>query len=120
VTKHAQAALPAECCGILVGTPTQILSAVPSANLADDPRRQFLVDPKTHIEARRDARLRGLSVIGFYHSHPQSAPVPSQTDLENASYPDHLYLIVRPRAEGSEARLFRLESAQFVEVALRR
>ena len=38
------------------------------------------------------ARAQGLSVIGFYHSHPQSAPIPSARDIE-AAWPGYVYLI---------------------------
>ncbi len=32
--------------------------------------------------------------IGVYHSHPRSAAEPSQTDINLATYPHWLYLIV--------------------------
>jgi len=118
IAAHAELTVPDECCGLLVGTSTGIVDSVRSANLADDPTRRFLIDPKTHIETRRRASERGLAVVGFYHSHPLSAPVPSVTDLEGASYPDHWYLIARPLDTGCEARLFRLDGGRFVEVEL--
>ena len=115
IAAHAREALPTECCGLLVGTATGILASVRSANIADDPAHRFQIDPKAHIDARRDARARALSVVGFYHSHPSSEPLPSATDLELATYDDHWYLIVRPLAVGCEARLFRLAGRVFVE-----
>jgi len=54
-------------------------------------------------------------VAGFYHSHPRSAPVPSAADFEGATYADHCYLIVRPSADGVEARLFRVDGSRMVE-----
>jgi proteasome lid subunit RPN8/RPN11 len=100
---------------MLLGTPDEIVDAPRAGNIADDPVRRFLVNPKDHIDARRAARSRGLSVVGFYHSHPRSEPDASPADREAASYPDHLYLIVRPRANTYEARLFRLEGSELVE-----
>jgi proteasome lid subunit RPN8/RPN11 len=116
IASHARAALPDECCGLLVGTTAGIVEAVRSINLADDPTRRFLIDPATHFETRRRAAERGLEVVGFYHSHPRSEPVPSATDLAGASYPEHWYLIVKPLAAGCEARMFRLDAEGFVEV----
>jgi proteasome lid subunit RPN8/RPN11 len=115
IAAHARRSYPAECCGVLVGTTDAIVEAVPSPNLADDPHRRFLIDPCVHFDAIRDARARGLTVVGFYHSHPASEPRPSTTDLAEASYPDHWYLIVRPMTEGCVARLFKLEGPGFVE-----
>ena len=116
VIAHARVAAPAECCGILLGRAAEIVEAIPTRNLSDDPNR-FLIDPKDHFDARRLARRRGLDVVGFYHSHPHSAPTPSAVDLAEASYPDHLYLIVGLQAEAA-ARVYRLENGEFHELLL--
>jgi len=118
VDAHARSSSPHECCGLLLGTANEIVDALPAANLADDPSRSFLIDPKAHLDARRAARERGLAIVGFYHSHPSSPPVPSASDLAGASYPDHWYLIVRPLAADCDARLFRLAGEQFVRVEI--
>jgi proteasome lid subunit RPN8/RPN11 len=115
IAAHARDAQPAECCGILLGKGTEVVEAVRIRNIADDVNR-FELDPREHINARRDARSRGLDVIGFYHSHPHSEPEPSPTDLANAFYPEHLYLIVRLLDTHVHARLFRQEGARFVEL----
>ena len=75
---------------------------------------RFLIDPKDHIDARRRARAQGLDVVGFYHSHPHSPPDPSSSDEAEASYPDHLYLIVGLASEPPDVRLYRLDAAHFV------
>jgi desampylase len=116
VTEHARDALPVECCGVLIGTDAAVIEAVRVKNVADDPN-QFLLDPQGHINALRAARARGLDVIGFYHSHPHSEPEPSPTDIANASYPGHLYLIVRPLPAGGQARLFRYVGDRFEELS---
>jgi len=112
---HAREAAPAECCGVLLGSDEVVTEARRTRNRAID-RNRFLIDPEDHIDARREARARGLAVVGFYHSHPHSAPVPSPTDLEEASYPDHLYLIVGLSGDEPDARLYRLEAGRFLEL----
>jgi desampylase len=114
VIAHARDAAPAECCGLLLGTLDAVTESRRARNLATDPDR-FLIDPGDHIDARRDARTRGIDVVGFYHSHPHSAPVPSETDLAEASYADSLYLIVSLALEQPEAGFYRLESSGFRE-----
>jgi proteasome lid subunit RPN8/RPN11 len=116
----AGAAAPAECCGVLVGRLDAIADVVPVRNIATTPTR-YLLDPAEHIKARRDARARGLDVVGFYHSHPRSGPEPSPIDVAEASYPGHLYLIVGLGTAGrsgrhAEARLYRLVEGNFREV----
>ena len=82
--------------------------AVRATNIAESPTR-FLIDPKDHIDARRAARGRGLEVLGFYHSHPQSPAWPSATDVAEAAYPDAVHLIVSLAGGAADARLFRIE-----------
>src|ERR1700681_3595978 len=116
IVAHALAARPSECCGILLGRDDEIVEAVRTGNLAASASR-FLIDPRYHINARRAGRDRGLDVIGFYHSHPSSTGEPSATDLAEASYPDHLYLIVGLGSSPPEARLYRLASGGCLELS---
>jgi len=113
---HAMAAKPAECCGMLIGAGTAVTEAAAARNIAERPTR-FLIDPQDHIDAIRRARARGLEVLGFYHSHPHSPAVPSETDVEEASYPNHLYVIVGLQHQTPEIRCFRLTDGNFLELA---
>lgn len=112
---HARHAEPSECCGVLLGVPGEVVEAVRTRNVAGDPNR-FLLDPKDHIDARREGRRRGLEIVGFYHSHPHSAALPSATDLADASYPGHLYAIVSLLGEPGEVQIFRFEGGTFCTV----
>ena len=42
--------------------------------------QRFGIDPREQLLAQRWARHKDLAVLGFAHSHPSSAPVPSATD----------------------------------------
>jgi proteasome lid subunit RPN8/RPN11 len=114
---HARDERPRECCGLLVGVSGHVVASHRAANLSVDPNR-FLIDPQAHIEVRRDGRAHGVEVVGFYHSHPHSAAIPSATDIAEAWYPDHLYAIVGLAGEQAETRVYELRNAQFVELAL--
>jgi len=114
VIAHAREATPAECCGVLIGKDGVVLEAVRTGNIADRPTR-FEIDPKDHLAAIKAARSRGLSVVGFYHSHPHSAPIPSETDRSEANYPDQLHLIVGLASDPPVIRAFRFDGRNFVE-----
>ncbi len=97
---------------MLIGAAGTIALAVRARNIAGEPAR-FLIDPVDHIRARRDAYDSGLDVVGFYHSHPHSAPVPSETDLAEATYPNHLYAIVGLKGEAADVRVYRFTGTAF-------
>jgi proteasome lid subunit RPN8/RPN11 len=122
IVTYARSARPAECCGVLVGGEGRIDLAVPARNIADesggDPTRRFVIDPADHIQARREARRRGLTVVGFYHSHPATPAWPSPTDIAESNYGDAVHLIVSLAGDAADVRLFRLEDGTAVEVAI--
>ena len=85
-------------------------------NASEDPSR-FIVEPEDHIRGRREARSRGLDVVGFYHSHPRSPALPSVTDRTEAGYPGCLYLIVSLTVEPHDARLYTLAGRDLIELS---
>src|SRR5687767_2186444 len=78
--EHAREEAPRECCGLLVGKPEYVMRSVRARNL-DATATRYLIDPEDHFAAIRSARAEGLEVMGAYHSHPLSAPMPSPTDV---------------------------------------
>lgn len=115
IVAHAREDAPSECCGLLVGAGEAVTESVRTKNLSSNPNR-FEIDPADHIRVRRQCRGRGVDVLGFYHSHPRSAAVPSASDRTEALYPNHLYLIVSVRSDRPEVRVYRLETQGFLEV----
>jgi proteasome lid subunit RPN8/RPN11 len=90
---HALRDAPNECCGLLVGTDHLIDEAVPARNVVAHPSR-YQIDPQQHIDLNRRLRGTARSVIGAYHSHPRSEATPSPRDLQEAHYPEFIWLIV--------------------------
>ena len=90
---HARADAPNECCGLLVGSDDTIVDTRAARNLRAS-RTRYLIDPRDHFRALRDAREAGLAVIGAYHSHPASPAEPSETDVREATCPGFVYVIV--------------------------
>jgi proteasome lid subunit RPN8/RPN11 len=113
IVEHARGTAPDECCGLMLGRDGVVTDMVRATNVAADPARRFLIDPKDHIDGRRQARDRGLGVVGFYHSHPASPAEPSATDLAEAGYADHLYMIVSLASDPPAVSLFRLDAGNF-------
>ncbi len=65
--------------------------ADPAINSA---RNRFLIRPEDFVASEREARKRGVDILGFYHSHPDHPARPSEFDREHA-WPWYTYLILR-------------------------
>jgi proteasome lid subunit RPN8/RPN11 len=92
--EHAREQAPRECCGLLVGKGAAVVRSVRARNL-EATTTSYLIDPEDHFAAIRFARADGLEVVGAYHSHPSSTPVPSAADIAEAnSGSDFVYVIV--------------------------
>jgi len=90
---HACAAYPEEACGLLAGRPGLATAFYRGRNVAADRRHDYVIDPQTLLRQIGLAE-QGEMLVGIYHSHPASAPLPSVTDAALADYPDAVYLIV--------------------------
>ena len=110
-------AVPSECCGVLAGRDGRVTALYAVPNAADDRLTRYEMDPAELWAARRRARDEGLDVLGFYHSHPRTPPVPSSYDIERAYYPDAVYAIAG-LVPGFEVRAFRIANGLVSEVGL--
>lgn len=116
IARHLRAQYPREGCGVLLGHGGRISDAVPVANIAPPGNNdRFEFDPLDYSEGERRANAAGLRIVGFFHSHPDSPPVPSRVDLEAAqglfefARERYLYAIQTVTASGAgELRIWRL------------
>jgi proteasome lid subunit RPN8/RPN11 len=98
IRRHAVAAYPEECCGLLFGQEDCGFKFVrglkETQNVAEDSRQsRYLIAPADLFEAEGFVRERGWDVIGVYHSHPDHPARPSQFDREHAIL-HYSYIIV--------------------------
>jgi proteasome lid subunit RPN8/RPN11 len=85
---------PEECCGLLLGRGERIARITPAANVADDRRSRFEIDPAALVAAHRAARTGGPDLVGYYHSHPAGHARPSAVDCAHASGDRRVWAIV--------------------------
>ncbi len=94
IEQHGRETYPHECCGALLGEGDRIVAIHPLSNVTTEgPRRRFRIDDQDYLTAERQASAAGLSLLGFYHSHPDHPAAPSQYDLDHA-WPTFVYPIV--------------------------
>lgn len=119
----AEAGYPYEACGLLIGEATPEGVRVEVVLQAPNIEREraadrYELDPRAFLEADEQARARGLDVVGFWHSHPDAAAVPSETDLA-AAWPGYAYLIVTVRdGAAGDMRVWSLTDGAFEEGVL--
>ncbi len=104
IASAAEAAWPAEGCGLLIGTGRRVVRVthVMAADnlLRDHGNDRFELDPAARFKAERLARETGQHVVGHWHSHPDGTARPSATDMAQAWEPDMIWLIVATTADG--------------------
>ena len=114
IRRHSAGDYPSECCGVLLGKVERdakhVAEVVALKNLRHDPsraqellpvddpgreteRNRFLIDPLDQLRVEKDARARGLEVLGYYHSHPDHPARPSIYDRKHA-WPWYSYVII--------------------------
>lgn len=117
--EHAQQYPQQEVCGLLGARGGVPVSCYPIANSAGEPRRVFIMDPAQQIAALRVMRERGETLYAIYHSHPDTPPVPSRADIDEAAYPEAVYLIISLQTKGVlELRGYRLCEDAVAEIPL--
>ncbi|SDM49369.1 Proteasome lid subunit RPN8/RPN11, contains Jab1/MPN metalloenzyme (JAMM) motif [Halogranum gelatinilyticum] len=91
---------PREVCGVLAGNRGDDIEHVTEhhriANVAENPRTAYELGPAETLATIEDVEARGLDVVGFYHSHPESPAQPSATDRAQATWVGYVYCIVSP------------------------
>ncbi len=102
IEAHGKEGYPNEVCGIILGVcglgisgseGNEALQIKRAVNLnSDRAHDRYELDPQDILMAEKDARDKGLEIIGFYHSHPDHPDVPSEFDRERA-WPSYSYII---------------------------
>jgi proteasome lid subunit RPN8/RPN11 len=100
IRQHGTDAYPEEGCGFLLGTVTddgtnRVTDIRRATNRQAERRtRRYQLTAEDYRAADEAAREQGLDVVGVYHSHPDHPARPSETDLEEATFPGYTYVIV--------------------------
>lgn len=100
ILSHAQHSPEAEVCGLIARRSDGSLELYPVANVAAEPEKLFAMDPQQQIDAMRRMRESDEELFAIYHSHPHAAAEPSLRDLQEAAYPEALYLIISLNTKG--------------------
>jgi proteasome lid subunit RPN8/RPN11 len=124
IFEHLQSAYPNEGGGFLLGSADgetiRIVDIVPVANTfaAEEQYHRYAMTPLDWARLEDEADSRGLTLVGYFHSHPDSPAIPSVYDRDHA-LPNFTYIITQVNAsadhstgEAVDMRVWRLRPAR--------
>ncbi|HET6595943.1 MAG TPA: M67 family metallopeptidase [Anaerolineales bacterium] len=120
---HVENAYPEEGAGFLIGEASEVKGILALPNSREDGARhnRFLFTPEDYLQAELKADELGLSLVGVFHSHPDSPNIPSEYDREWAQ-PFFSYIITRvDNGKAVNSRSWRLleDRSQYEEEEIR-
>lgn len=97
ILNHSMEGLPNEACGLLGGVIENGIKRVEKVYLlanTDQSPEHFSMDPKEQFSAIKNMRANGWSLLGNFHSHPNTPSRPSLEDIRLAFDPEASYFIL--------------------------
>jgi proteasome lid subunit RPN8/RPN11 len=117
MVQQANDEAPNECCGLVGGRDGDATTLYPARNAEASPLR-YNLDPQDQFRIMNEIDEAGEDLAAIYHSHTKSPAYPSQTDINLATYPGVVYLIVSLAAGEEPLRGFELTDGEVREVEL--
>ncbi len=108
-----------EICGLIGANNGIATTCYPVENTADQPAIRFQMDEKQQINAMSSMRDKNEDLFAIYHSHPTAPATPSATDIQHASYPEAIHLIISLNTKGVlEIRAFTIIEQTVKEMSI--
>jgi proteasome lid subunit RPN8/RPN11 len=126
IIAQLQTSYPNEGGGFLLGDQhagaTVIRAVQPVTNVfaTEEQFHRYAMTPADWMRLEDEADAQGLTLVGYYHSHPDHPAIPSEFDRTHA-LPNFRYLITSVReGKAAEMRAWQLveDRSRFDEVAL--
>ncbi|GIK28085.1 MAG: M67 family metallopeptidase [Chloroflexi bacterium] len=87
----------------------QAITQVENVFEAEEQHHRYAMTPQDWMRLEDEAEARGLTLVGYYHSHPDSPAIPSIYDRDHA-LPNFTYIITQVQdGEAVDMRVWRLK-----------
>lgn len=114
---QAREEAPYETCGIIAGQEGRAVKLYRAAN-AEHSTITYRLEPEEQYKIFIEMEEKGWELWAIYHSHPAFPAYPSARDMEQAYFPDSLYIIISLAQEEPEVRAFRIVEGEVREEEL--
>ena len=115
--EHAKEEAPYEACGVIAGKGGRAVKLYRTVN-AEHSTTTYRLEPEEQYKIFIEMEEKGWELWAIYHSHPAFLAYPSARDIEQAYFPEALYLIVSLAQEEAEIRAFRIVEGEVREEGL--
>lgn len=122
IIRLSEEGYPFEVCGILIGNMDKNSRKITMVHKSENINRQrahdrYEIDPREILRTEKEIKAYGKEIIGFFHSHPDHPPFPSNFDRERA-WPLYSYMIVsinKGRFTSAKSWILKDENGEFQE-----
>jgi len=114
---QAKEEAPYEACGVIAGKGGRAAKLYRTVN-AEHSTTTYRLEPEEQYRIFVEMEEKGWELWAVYHSHPTFPAYPSARDIEQAYFPEALYLIVSLAQEEPEIRAFRIVEGEVREEEL--
>jgi [CysO sulfur-carrier protein]-S-L-cysteine hydrolase len=118
MVSHARETGDEECCGLISTREDTAVQLYRTTNTRPTPKYGYEMDGMELFRIMEEIEDQGLELGAIYHSHPRSDPVPSQTDINLARYPDSVYIIVGNATTEPEVKGWTIRDGEIAETEL--
>ena len=120
IVNHARAGAPQEVCGLIAGQMGVAQRVFPIANRSATPRTHFEMEAIALLKAYKAMDVAGMELLAVYHSHPSSDPIPSRTDIREATrnMPNAYQLIVSLKQQQAKLQVWHMHDGRVDRVEL--
>ena len=116
IFRHLESTYPNEGGGFLLGAASgddvRIADTIQIDNVwaAEEQFHRYAMTPQDWARLEDEADARGLTLVGYYHSHPDSPAIPSIFDRDHA-LPNFVYIITQVQdGKAVDMRVWRLHN----------
>ena len=117
IVEHCQNGLPNEACGLLGGViedNKKIVKKVYFLKNIDESPEHFSMEPKEQFAAVKDMRANGWTLLGTFHSHPNSPSRMSEEDKRLAFDTKLSFLILSLAESEPILKSFKIDKEKIV------
>ncbi|WP_026561685.1 M67 family metallopeptidase [Bacillus sp. J37] len=117
IIDHCCSEQPYEACGIVSGVNDIVSSIWKLKNESKSLNRYFVSNEKVQ-NVFDEIFNKGENVLGIYHSHPKTSPIPSEFDLINHPYHDVKMIIISLKKKKPVIKCYEIVNKSFFETTL--